>query len=209
MLSRVAALAFAIILLRFAPPAAPLDARAGRLELDPSKTLIEFELAGSLHTTHGNFKLKHGVIDADPATGVASGLIVIDAASGDSGIGARDQRMRASVLEADKYPEITFSPDHVTGQLEADGRFRAKLQGVLALHRDRHEVVLHVLGRLAGDKLVASCHFCHPVCGLGHEGSESSLPESRQASEHRHRNRWGGRRQIYRPLMRFATVAGD
>jgi len=44
MLSRVGALAFAIILLRFAPPAAAPDARAGRLELDPSKTLIEFEL---------------------------------------------------------------------------------------------------------------------------------------------------------------------
>lgn len=167
MLSRVAALAFAIILLRFAPPAAALDARAGRLELDPSKTLIEFELPGSLHTTHGNFKLKHGVIDADPATGVASGLIVIDAASGDSGIGARDQRMRASVLEADKYPEITFSPDHVTGQLEADGRFRAKLQGVLALHGNRHEVVLEVLGRLAGDKLVASSHFAIPYVDWG------------------------------------------
>lgn len=98
--------------------------------------------------------------------GMMSGII-IDATSGDTGISARDQRMRASVLEADKYPEITFSPDHITGQLEADGRFRAKLQGVLALHGDRHEVVLDILGRLAGDKLVASSHFAIPYVDWG------------------------------------------
>jgi polyisoprenoid-binding protein YceI len=167
MLSKVDAFLFAIILLCFAPPATALDARAGRLELDPSRTLIEFELPGSLHTTHGNFKLKRGVIDADPATGLASGLIVINAASGSSGVGARDQQMRTSVLEADKYPEITFLPDHVSGQLGADGQFQAKLQGLLTLRGDRHEVVLDVRGQLKGDELFASSHLAIPYVDWG------------------------------------------
>lgn len=167
MSSRFRALLCAGILLCFAHHAAALDARAGRLELDPSRTLVEFELPGSLHNTHGNFKLKRGVVDADPATGIASGLIVIDAASGNSGIGARDQRMRESVLECDKYPEITFSPEHVTGHLEVNGQFQAKLQGLLDLHGNRHEVVLDVRGQLTGSQLVASSHFSVPYVDWG------------------------------------------
>src|SRR6202167_5043356 len=88
------------------------ELRSGTLELDPSKTRVEFRLPGSLHTTHGTFKLERGTIIADPATGKAGGSIVIDARSGDTGIGTRDNEMRESVLEAQLYPEITFNPKH-------------------------------------------------------------------------------------------------
>src|ERR1700722_711730 len=82
------------------------ELRSGTLELDPSKTLIEFRLPGPLHTIHGTFKLERGTIIADPATGKAGGSIVVDARSGDTGIGARDNEMQESVLEAQRYPEI-------------------------------------------------------------------------------------------------------
>jgi hypothetical protein len=36
--------------------AASAELRSGTLELDPSKTLIQFRLPGALHTTHGTFK---------------------------------------------------------------------------------------------------------------------------------------------------------
>lgn len=147
--------------------AASAELRPGTLELDPSKTLIEFRLPGSLHTTHGTFKLERGTIIADPATGKAGGSIVVDARSGDTGIGARDNEMRESVLEAQRYPTITFEPRHATGQLGKDGQLQARLQGILTIHGAEHEIVVDVQGRLVGDNLVARTHFSVPYIEWG------------------------------------------
>src|ERR1700720_4698449 len=76
------------------------ESRVGVLELDPSKTIVEFRLDGRLHTTHGKFQLERGTIEADSDTGKAEGAIVVDAASGDSGDSMRDKRMRERILEA-------------------------------------------------------------------------------------------------------------
>lgn len=143
------------------------ELRAGTIELDPSKTLIEFRLPGSLHTTHGTFKLEHGFLKGDLNTGVASGSIVVDARSGNSGIGWRDDDMKNSVLEVDKYPEILFTPEHIAGQLATDGKFQATLKGVLTLHGKGHQVVMEVQGRLVANNLVASSHFSVPYVEWG------------------------------------------
>ena len=147
--------------------AASAELRSGTLELDPSKTLIEFRLPGNLHTTHGTFKLERGIIIADPATGKAGGSIVIDARSGDTGIGARDNDMRESVLEAQLYPEITFDLQHFTLQLKRGGQFQATMQGVLTLHGGRHDVALTAQGQLVGDNLTATAHFSVPYVDWG------------------------------------------
>jgi polyisoprenoid-binding protein YceI len=161
--------AFAVILvvLAFAHRTAAAESLSGTLELDPAKTLVEFRLPGALHATHGKFKLAHGTIRADLATGEASGSIVIDASSGDSGLAARDDRMKANVLEVQKYPDITFTPRHAIGKLEKDGHFQAKLDGVLTIHGARHEVITEVQGRLVGDSLAAACHFSVPYVDWG------------------------------------------
>ena len=160
------AFAVVLVILAFAHRAAA-ESLSGILELDPAKTLIEFRLPGALHATHGKFKLAHGTIKADLATGVASGSIVVDARSGDSGIAARDDRMKANVLEVQKYPEITFTPRHAIGKLEKDGQFQAKLDGVLTIHGARHEITTEVRGRLVGDSLTAACHFPVPYVDWG------------------------------------------
>jgi polyisoprenoid-binding protein YceI len=164
---RAFALVLAIAAFGFQPAAA--ESPYGTLELDPSKTLIEFRLPGALHITHGIFKLEHGTIRADLTTGEAGGSIVVDATSGDSGIGARDDRMKDSVLEVQKYPKITFEPQHATGQLGKDGQFQARLQGVLTLHGAGHAIVMEVQGRLIGDSLVAKSHFSVPYVEWGME----------------------------------------
>jgi polyisoprenoid-binding protein YceI len=163
--------AFAVVLVAvaFAHRAVAAESRPGILELDPTKTLIEFRLPGALHATHGKFKLAHGTIRADLATGEADGSIVVDASSGDSGIAARDDRMKASVLEVQKYPEITFAPRHAIGKLEKDGQFQAKLEGVLTIHGAGHEVVTQVQGRLVGNSLTAACRFSVPYVDWGME----------------------------------------
>ncbi len=147
--------------------AASAESLSGTLELDPAKTLVEFRLPGALHATHGKFKLAHGTISADLTTGEASGSIVVDARSGDTGIGARDNDMRESVLEAQKYPEIVFTPRHAIGKLEKDGQFQAKLDGVLTIHGAGHQIVTDVRGRLAGNSLTAACHFSVPYVDWG------------------------------------------
>ena len=167
MSSRSRAFAVVLVILAFAHRAVAAQSLSGTLELDPAKTLIEFRLPGRLHATHGKFKLAHGTIRADLATGEASGSIVVDARSGDTGIGARDNDMRESVLEAQKYPEITFTPRHAIGKLEKDGQFHAKLDGVLTIHGAPHEITTEVRGQLVGDSLTAACHFSVPYVDWG------------------------------------------
>ncbi len=146
---------------------ASAQSRFGVLELDPAKTRVEFRLGGALHTTHGKFQLKRGIIKADSATGHAEGSVVVDAASGESGDSLRDNRMKASVLEAQIYPEITFNPQHFDGHLDDQGNFQAKLERVLVLHGGQHQTVIEAQGKLKGDDLVATAHFSIPYVEWG------------------------------------------
>jgi polyisoprenoid-binding protein YceI len=181
MSSRSRALAVVLVVVAFAHRALAAESLSGTLELDPAKTLIEFRLPGALHATHGKFKLAHGTIRADLATGEASGSIVVDAKSGDSGIAARDDRMKANVLEVQKYPEITFTPRHAIGKLVKDGEFQAKLDGVLTIHGAQHEIITEVRGRLVGDSLTAACHFSVPYVDWGmHDPSLFFLTVAKQ-----------------------------
>lgn len=143
------------------------ESHVGVLQLDASRTLVEFRLGGALHTTHGKFQLKSGTIKADSSTGKAEGVIVIDAASGDSGDLLRDSRMKDSVLEAEKYPEISFSPRHIDGHLNARGSFKAKLEGLLKLHGADHEITIDTQGTLIDANLVATGHFVIPYVEWG------------------------------------------
>ncbi|HVA82460.1 MAG TPA: YceI family protein [Candidatus Binataceae bacterium] len=139
----------------------------GTLNLDPARTRIFFTLSGSLHTTEGTFQLKSGTISADPATGEASGEIVIDANSANTDQSLRDAKMRDSVLETQRYPEILFVPERVAGHESSDGNFTARLTGLLRLHGADHEIILEAAGRVVDDELTASTHFSVPYAAWG------------------------------------------
>ena len=112
--------------------------------IDPAQTRVEFTLGSLLHTVHGDFRLKRGTLRFDPLTGRASGELVVDAASGDSGSPARDKRMHASILESARYPEIAFRPDRVEGMVAPEGRSQVQLHGMFAIHGVEHEVLVPV-----------------------------------------------------------------
>ena len=78
----------------------------------------------------------------DPQSGKASGEIVIDAASGESGSPARDKRMHASILESARYPEIIFHPDRVDGKVAPEGRSEVQVHGIFAIHGVEHEILV-------------------------------------------------------------------
>lgn len=149
------------------PISAAAESHVGHLDLDPHHTVVAFHLGGNFHEVHGTFALSHGTLSVDPETGAASGTIVIDAASGESGNASRDARMASAVLETSRFPEITFRAERVDGHREADGSFHAALHGVLTLHGAEHATVVTVDGRLDGDALSARGRFTVPYVAWG------------------------------------------
>ncbi len=130
----------ALLALQFAIPA---FAQRTTLELDPARTAVHFTLRTSLHTVHGTFRLKGGKVSFDPLTGKASGLLAVDAASGESGNRGRDAKMHKEVLESHIYPEITFVPLEVKGGIEMQGDSQVQVTGTFSLHGQDHEVVIN------------------------------------------------------------------
>jgi len=62
------------------------------LLIDPARSDVHFTLGDVLHTVHGTFHVQQGEIAFNSATGQASGSIVVDALSGQSGCWARSMR---------------------------------------------------------------------------------------------------------------------
>src|SRR5207245_8794430 len=110
--------------------AVPVRAQQGTLELDPARTSVHFTLKTSLHTVHGTFRLKNGKVSFDPITGKLSGLLVVDATSGQSGNGGRDSKMHREILESQKYPEFTFTPAEVQGHIDMQGDSQVQINGM-------------------------------------------------------------------------------
>lgn len=136
-------------------------------DVDPSASKVQFTLGDVLHTVHGTFQVKGGAIRFDRSTGAASGSVIVDAASGDSGSGARDSRMKKNILEVSKYPEITFSPDHVNGTLAVQGASRVEVHGLFRIHGSDHEVALPAEIEMRPDHMTATLHFIVPYVQWG------------------------------------------
>jgi polyisoprenoid-binding protein YceI len=147
--------------------ATSLSAQETALQIDPAQTEVGFTLADVLHTVHGKFMLKSGTIRFDPATGKASGELVVDAASGESGSPARDRRMHQNILESAKYPEIVFRPDRVSGKVEHQGTSQVELHGAFLIHGQPHDVVIPVQVEGSGDRYAVTGHFTVPYVRWG------------------------------------------
>jgi polyisoprenoid-binding protein YceI len=137
------------------------------LELDPNQTQVSFTLGDVLHTVRGTFKLMRGTVKFDPNTGHASGLLVVDATSGDSGSHSRDHKMHKDILESAQYPEITFAPEKLQGQVLPQGDFKVQVLGTFAMHGSGHPLTLIVQAHLTGEQLIADTHFTIPYVSWG------------------------------------------
>lgn len=115
-----------------------------RIQLDPAKTRIEWTLGDVLHTVQGTFQLKSGSVLFDPHTGNASGQVIVDASSGNSGNKTRDGKMNREVLESARYPEIVFSPKHVSGFVAGQESITVQVSGDFAIHGATHELMMTV-----------------------------------------------------------------
>lgn len=147
----------------------PLGAAAQQIQvtLDPSQTKIEWTLGDVLHTVHGTFKLKAGQISFDPITGNASGELVVDASSGDSGNHLRDGKMKKEILETQRYPEITFVARRILGKVAAQGISTVQVQGVFHIHGVDHDLTLSVPLQTSGSEVQAATNFVVPYQAWG------------------------------------------
>lgn len=156
-----------VLLLPLLLPAPSSVAQEVVFQLDPAQSGVRFTLPSTLHTVHGTFQLKEGTIHFNPATGEAGGSLVADAASGNSGNNGRDRRMHQQILEDQKYPEIVFTPQHVTGKLVPEGSSQIELQGLMSLHGQQHSITITMPVQINHDQVAADARFVVPYVQWG------------------------------------------
>ena len=143
------------------------SAQQKKLELDPAQGRVEFTLGASLHTVHGTFRFKRWNMVFDPATGAASGELVVDAASGDSGNKSRDRKMHKEILESEKFPEFIFVPQHIKGSLAPEGASHIQVEGVMNMHGGSHLMTLEINVTITGGAVTADASFVVPYISWG------------------------------------------
>ena len=146
---------------------APLLGQQAQVTLNPALSHVTWTLGATLHNVHGTFKLKSGSILFDPASGNASGEIVVDATSGESGNNARDNKMHKDVLESKRYQEISFFPKHVVGKLAPEGTSTLQVQGVFHIHGADHDMTLSMPVQAKGGEVTAASDFNIPYQAWG------------------------------------------
>ena len=137
------------------------------LQMDPQRTTVTFTLGDALHTVRGNFRLKQGGLNLDPASGKLTGEIVVDAKSGESGGGMRDRKMHREVLESGRYPEIVFHPDRVDGTVLLQGKSSVQVHGTFNIHGSDHELTVPAEVEMSSDHWTATLHFAVPYAKWG------------------------------------------
>ncbi|MBB6142327.1 polyisoprenoid-binding protein YceI [Silvibacterium bohemicum] len=146
---------------------APQDGQKVTVHLDPATTQIHWTLSDPLHTVHGAFALKGGLVTFDPQTGMAQGEILVDVISGQSGSHARDSRMQKDVLESEKFPQAIFHPEKVTGSIHSGSKQSVTVSGTFTIHGSDHPLALAMQVEIAGKNATATTHFVIPYVAWG------------------------------------------
>jgi len=161
-----------LILFVFAPA---LGAEEVSVELDPGKTEVAFVLSDVLHTVHGTFRLKEGHVSLNPETNAMKGEIVVDAASGSSGSNARDKRMARDILEAQRFPEIRFSPSASVGSIAPSGVSDLQITGLFLIHGHAHNITIPMHVQISQDQVTATGKFFVPYVEWGMKNPSNFL----------------------------------
>jgi polyisoprenoid-binding protein YceI len=151
------------------PPQAEAQPDANQivLTLDPAQSKVHWTLGSTLHTVHGTFRLKRGTLHVESENGKASGEIVADATSGESGNDSRDKKMHKEILESARYTEVVFRPDRVEGKVPTQGSTTVQLHGTFSLHGSEHELTVPVQAELATDHWKGTAKFSVPYIQWG------------------------------------------
>jgi polyisoprenoid-binding protein YceI len=166
-LHRAAALCAALFL------AAPLvhpqpTARPVSLHFEPAHTQIRWTLDDVLHTVHGSFQLKGGLVSFTPSTGAAEGELLVDLNTGNSGSAARDRKMKQDVLQVQTYPEAIFHPEKVSGTLRPGTTQQVTIDGTFTIRGHDHPLQMVVTAQMVDSAHVhLTTHFVVPYVQWG------------------------------------------
>jgi len=160
-------LAFSCIVLAFASFSGVAAGQPKTFALDPARSLVNFSLGATAHDVHGTFHFKRGEVTLDPATGAASGQLVVDAASGQTGNDSRDRKMKREVLETDKYPEVVLTVERLEGMVAASGASTVTLHGSMMLHGQAHPVTISLQVNIDGGSARATAEIVIPYVSWG------------------------------------------
>jgi polyisoprenoid-binding protein YceI len=158
---------FAVLLCASVALAADKEGHQMTVTVQPANTSIRWTLSDPLHTVHGTFKLKQGVVNFNPADGSADGLIEVDATSGESGNSARDGRMHKDVLESDRCPLISFRPTRVIGKIPSSTDGEVVVEGLFRIHGTDHPLQLNINLHPEAGMMTAKTHFVVPYVAWG------------------------------------------
>jgi polyisoprenoid-binding protein YceI len=176
----------ALVLLSLAA-AVPAASAPQVLTLQPEGTKVSFFLEATGHDVEGLLALKSGAVRFDPATGEASGELVVDLATAATGNKSRDKTMHREVLEDDRFPLAVFRATRFRGSVPQQGDADFALDGVMTVHGADHPV--EVTGKLhaAGGKLAAEVEFPVPFVEWGmHDPSWFVLSVAKVVKVHVH-----------------------
>lgn len=137
------------------------------LSFDPNSTEITFLLDATGHDVEGTLYLREGRLILDPASGKASGRLVIDALRSETGNDSRDKTMHKKVLESEQHPLITFDAESFEGSIGREAESEIQLHGVIRLLGEPHTVTLPTEIRLEGDHFQGRTSFPVPYVEWG------------------------------------------
>lgn len=155
-----------LLLCLIVPLALAANAQHQTFTADPGASSIAFSLSGS-HSVKGVFHLSSARIDFNRTAQTISGNVVVGADSGVSGEKNRDAKMNNSVLETDKFAEITFVPKFFSGTLAASGDSTLQVSGIFTLHGAAHDLTLPMQVHIENGRMTAKGHFTVPYVQWG------------------------------------------
>lgn len=161
---------FLFVLMALAATARPIT-----VDLDQTKTKIEFTLGDVLHTVHGTFKLTEGHFQLDAEKKTIHGQAIVDANSGNSGSGARDSRMKKNILETARYPEVTFEPTAMEGTAATGLPASVVVTGWFSIHGQRHQISIPMQVAVSGTEVTAKGRFAVPYVAWGMKNPSTFL----------------------------------
>lgn len=154
-----------VVALAVLPRALPAAERIA--SFDPAASEVSFVLQATGHKVRGVFSVESGAIRWDTATGAASGEIVVDAVTGETGNARRDEKMHSQVLESALFPRVIFRVQRLEGEVAVEGRSIVRLIGSLSLHGSEHPMTVDAEVLVNGERLGAVASFEIPYVEWG------------------------------------------
>lgn len=137
------------------------------LSFDPAQSTVNWDVDSTLHTVHGTFMLTRGAIKFVPDTGKASGEIVVSALSGKTDNSSRDAKMHKEILETAKFPDASFRPTQIEGNVARTGASDVKVRGIFSVHGVDHHLTADVHVEMSPERWKATCKFEVPYIAWG------------------------------------------